>query len=217
MAIRLYPKILEKFMRFIFLVGFWFVYIPFGSMVKFQSLAQLPVDRLPHSVVCNLSYLLTMGLTVLAFLRFTYTCYPIAYNRFSLYYNWSLWHCFVLPLEIIKLLFWVSQFVDISRLFLCNFVRLSIEIPIELFLFPFLFLSFWFSVAVLPLSAAISLSLLFLMFSSSSCIHASTQSSILVSLIPSSFLDTACLCHLVPRHQLFCPFIHFSEFLRCLF
>ena len=35
-------------MRLILSERFWFVRLPFGSMVKFQSLAQFPVDHLSH-------------------------------------------------------------------------------------------------------------------------------------------------------------------------
>ena len=35
-------------MRPIFLDGYWFVHIPFGSMVKIQSFAQFPLDHLSH-------------------------------------------------------------------------------------------------------------------------------------------------------------------------
>ena len=50
----LYLKISDKFVRFLFLDGFCFVHIPFGSMVKFQFLAQFPMDHLSHPVVSSL-------------------------------------------------------------------------------------------------------------------------------------------------------------------
>ena len=54
LVICLYLKILEKFVPLILQKGFRFVPIPFGSIVQFQSLAQFPVDHLPHSVVSSL-------------------------------------------------------------------------------------------------------------------------------------------------------------------
>ena len=43
----LYRKIPENYVRLILQDGFWFVYKPFGSMVKFQFLAQFPGDPFP--------------------------------------------------------------------------------------------------------------------------------------------------------------------------
>ena len=37
-------------------VGFWFVHIPFVNIVKFQFLAQFPVDHLVHLVVVRLVF-----------------------------------------------------------------------------------------------------------------------------------------------------------------
>ena len=48
---RLFSVFSEKFMRLILQGRFWFVHIPFGSIVKFQFLTQLPVNHLPHPVV----------------------------------------------------------------------------------------------------------------------------------------------------------------------
>ena len=44
-------KIPEIFMRLILQDEFWFMHIPFGSMVKFQFLTRFPADLLPHPVV----------------------------------------------------------------------------------------------------------------------------------------------------------------------
>ena len=44
-------NIQENFMHLIFLNGLWFVSKPFACMVKFQFLAQFPVDYLSHPVV----------------------------------------------------------------------------------------------------------------------------------------------------------------------
>ena len=52
--IPLYVKILEHFVRLIFLDRFGVVQIPFARMVKFQFLAQFPVDHLALSVLSSL-------------------------------------------------------------------------------------------------------------------------------------------------------------------
>ena len=52
--IHLYLKILEKFKRLILLDGFWVVHMPFVRMVKFQFLAQFPVDLVLYSFCSNL-------------------------------------------------------------------------------------------------------------------------------------------------------------------
>ena len=44
-----YLKIPENFVCLILQDGFWFVHVPFGSMIKFQFLAQFPVDDSPPS------------------------------------------------------------------------------------------------------------------------------------------------------------------------
>ena len=46
-----YLKIPENFMHFIFKDRFWFVFIPFVNMVKFQFLVLFPVDHLPILVM----------------------------------------------------------------------------------------------------------------------------------------------------------------------
>ena len=51
-------KIPKNFMRLILEDGFWFMHISFRNMVKFQFLAQFPVDHLPHPVVSSLILLL---------------------------------------------------------------------------------------------------------------------------------------------------------------
>ena len=53
-AIRLYLKIPEEFVRLILQDRFWVVYIPFFRMVKFQFLAQFPVDHFAYPVVSSL-------------------------------------------------------------------------------------------------------------------------------------------------------------------
>ena len=75
-----------------------------------------------------------------------------------------------------------------------DFVILSLEISIQLFFFPFLFPGYCcsvdFYVTCTFFSAHDKCLLLFLMKSSSPCIDASTQSSMLTNPLPSYFLDT---------------------------
>ena len=90
LVIHLYVKIPENFLRLIFLDRFWFVHIPFRSMVKIQSLAQFPVDHLSNPVMfclvihlCQLAafviWLIVSSLSKhnlhLLFCSFTYFCF----------------------------------------------------------------------------------------------------------------------------------------------
>ena len=52
--IRLYVKIPEEFVHLILQLRFWVVHIPFVCMVRFQFLAQFPVDLFAHPVMSNL-------------------------------------------------------------------------------------------------------------------------------------------------------------------
>ena len=54
----LHLKIPLESVRLILQDRFWFAHIPFGSMVKFQFLAQITVDLLPHPVVSSLTLFL---------------------------------------------------------------------------------------------------------------------------------------------------------------
>ena len=56
----MYLKIPEDIIRLILQDGFWFAHIPYGCVVKFQFLAQFPVDHLPHPVVSSLILLLSL-------------------------------------------------------------------------------------------------------------------------------------------------------------
>ena len=50
----LYVKFPEGFMCFVILDGFWFVYKLYGSILKFQFLAQLPLDHHSHPIASSL-------------------------------------------------------------------------------------------------------------------------------------------------------------------
>ena len=58
-VIHLYLQILQNFMCFILNSRFWFVHIPFISMLKFQSIAQFPVGHLPQSIIPVFLFLLS--------------------------------------------------------------------------------------------------------------------------------------------------------------
>ena len=63
----LYLKIPESFMRLILQKGFWFVNIPFDSTVKFQFLAQFPMNHLSHPIVSSLAFFLRKFASLLLF------------------------------------------------------------------------------------------------------------------------------------------------------
>ena len=50
----LYVKFPEEFMCFVILDGFWFVYKLYGSILKFQFLAQFPLDHHSHPIASSL-------------------------------------------------------------------------------------------------------------------------------------------------------------------
>ena len=56
--IRFYLKIPANFMHLLFLDKFWFMHIPFVSMVKFLFLALFPVDHFSFPVILSLVILL---------------------------------------------------------------------------------------------------------------------------------------------------------------
>ena len=97
--------------------------------------------------------------------------------------------------------------------------------PYSCFSFPFLFPNFCyffffvFMLLMLLFVAVISLSLLFSMQSTIPCVDVSTQSSMLASLLPTTFLDTYSVSYLSIikpcAKSLSCPLVHLSEFLPC--
>ena len=110
-VIRLYLKIPEKFVRLIFLKRFGIVHIPFVCIVKFQFFEQFPVDLLVHPVFSSL--ILSLLICCIRLLcdwwfrlyhHITYICYFVASYLFSIWYDYSLWRCFVLLLEEILFL-----------------------------------------------------------------------------------------------------------------
>ena len=54
----LYLNIPENFIRLILHIGFWFVLVSFGSMIKVQFLAQFPTDHFYHPVMSTFIFLL---------------------------------------------------------------------------------------------------------------------------------------------------------------
>ena len=59
-------------MRLILRDEFWFVYITFGSMVKFHSLVQFPVHHFHHSFVSRLLFHLLDTFTYYVINRFVF-------------------------------------------------------------------------------------------------------------------------------------------------
>ena len=78
LVVCLYFKIPVHFTRLNLQDGFWFVYLPFRSMVKFQFLAQYSVDHLPNQsclvLFCFCACLLYsfIILLIISFLKFIF-------------------------------------------------------------------------------------------------------------------------------------------------
>ena len=114
---------LENSVHLIHQDRFWFVRIPFGRMVKFESLAQFPVNHFLHLVVSSLTLFLrefsafthNMTYRFVSNHHITNYCYFVAPYLFSLWYSLSLWRCFVLLLYGIQLL----SFLSFVYLYLC--------------------------------------------------------------------------------------------------
>ena len=87
----------------------WVVHIPFFRVVKFNFFAHLPVDPLANLVVSSLILACYNRLLCDWWFRLyhyiIYICYFIASYLFSLWFDWFLWHCFVLLLGEILFLF----------------------------------------------------------------------------------------------------------------
>ena len=71
-VICLHLKIQEEYVRIILQNVFWVVNIPLVSMVRFQFLAQFPIDHLTHAVVTR--YILSLGLLA-AFTYYMIDCF----------------------------------------------------------------------------------------------------------------------------------------------
>ena len=82
-------------MGFIFLERSWFLHVPFVSMVKFESLAQIPVDPFSYPVVPTIAFLLslfaafTYVINCLIYYHITSTCY----FAFCLFLLWCRRRC----------------------------------------------------------------------------------------------------------------------------
>ena len=107
-------------MRLIFQDRFWFVHIPFIRMVQLQFLALFPVDHVAHPVLysfcANLLHTLIMWLIVSSLSPYAYICYFVASYLFLLWYNWSLWSCFVQLFEEIQFFSLGFSFFDMSKI-----------------------------------------------------------------------------------------------------
>ena len=142
-----------------------------------------------------------------------YICYFVASYLFSLWFDWFLWHCFVLLLgEILFLL----PFLSHVQIFSCEMLFISrLERSESCFSSHFCFL-----VIIILLSIVLSVSFLmvvisppscFSMLSSSRCIDASILCSVLASPLPPSFLDTYSLS--TSSHHSFFSSLARSKFL----
>ena len=87
--IRLYLKIPENYVHLILQDGFWFVLIPFDSKVKFQFLAQFPVDYFFHPVLSslllfctNLQHLLILWLIIIIIIIKFSVLFSVSYKSF---------------------------------------------------------------------------------------------------------------------------------------
>ena len=158
-----------------FILSDWFLLVlrPFDCVVKFQSLAQFPVDHLFHLVYpcfpfcSSWQHQLIMQLTVFALsprnLHLLFCC-VLSISALT-------WRCFVLLLEEILCLSWGFPFVAMSRCFreyFRQFVTWNFHTFVFLLIFCFYGFAVFLSDLILPvliLAAEINLSLLFLTYS----------------------------------------------------
>ena len=199
------------------------MHISFGSRAEFQISQQFPVDHIVHQILPNLFgasllHSLIMWL-ILSSLSLSLSPHNLLLLSVTYYWFWSLWRCFILLLEEIQFLSWNFHFLPMSKFFRVQFrpfvawnIHTIVFLPIFIAFLPVLLLRMEF------LAALISLSLLFLMQSSSCCIDASAQSSMLVNPLPLSFLNKQkSIKTFVHSHQLSCSLLHLFELLPCLF
>ena len=141
----LYRKIPQNFMRLILLDRIWVLHIQFVRMVKFQFLAQFPMDHLTHPVLSRL-ILFLHKFTVFAFVIdyfvsvITYICYFVTSYLFLLKHSW--FYGFVLLLIEIQFLSngFLFSFVQVFSYDISLVCRL--KYPIQLSFFPFSFPSY---------------------------------------------------------------------------
>ena len=101
------------------------MHIPFVRMVKFKLLAQFPVDHHAYPVVSSLIFFLCKFAAFAYYVidlfclyhHIIYICWFVASYLFLLWYDWSLWHCFVLLLQEIQFLLQDFLFVVTSKFF----------------------------------------------------------------------------------------------------
>ena len=138
-------------MHLIFLDGFCFFFfnIPFGSMVKFESFAPIPVDHRSHPIIhglvflCKLAELVCVSQSKL-YLQITNTCYSVVYYPFLLQYNWFLWLYSVLLLKDLVFLLRFS-FLSPDYVILCA-ILVVYWLKYSCFSSHFCFLTFFFFV-----------------------------------------------------------------------
>ena len=81
------------------------------------------------------------------YLHISYTCFFVTSYLFLLWYDRSLWHCFMLLFEEIQFLSQIFPFLATSN-FSCVRCQLLLKTSIELFLFSFLFSGYFHSVVL---------------------------------------------------------------------
>ena len=130
-------------------------------------------------------------------LYITYIRNSLAYSQFSLGYNWSLWYYFLLLLKEVQFLSWgYLFFLPYQFHLMCYVPHLSLEISVQLFFFPFLVFRFcsytvcsYVPIVVTGCCNHPFFVLLMVFFEFLNWWHP-TQSSILTSPLPPSFLYT---------------------------
>ena len=196
----LYLKIPENISLLIFQEGFWVVSISFDRMVKFQFLAQSPVDHLAtqpylvlYSLCANLPLSLIVWLIVSSLsphgphLQF---CCVLSIFIFTYLVLMALF-CAAIRRDSVSL----KRFPFIShvQVFSCEISIVHIIVFLSIFVYNYFYSVDAFVVCILSGGCNQSSTAFFFMYSSSHCIDASTLSWMLVSPLPPSFLDTEIL------------------------
>ena len=121
-VIRLYLKISKKFKSFIFLDRFWFVHLPFNNRVKFQSLAQFPVNHLSYPIEFSLILFLCL------FVPFDYY---LIYRFYLSLYTPSTIRLRIIHFRFIFFIFGGLWHIDLCRLFNAKSIFIQINSSIS--------------------------------------------------------------------------------------
>ena len=100
-----------------------------SHLITLQWLGSCVKSYILLAIICNTSF--TVWLIVSFWYSIIYTCYSVAYYHFWLYYDLSLWRCFVLLLEVIQFLSsafpFVSKFVCFVFFFWCSVRHYAVD------------------------------------------------------------------------------------------